>query len=149
MQQKNHGVDLIFFNDEIILPENLIDRIIIWYHEMLCHPDIDRTYKTISQHFYFRGMEARIRTLIQRCGCQKNKRAARKYGHLPPTFQEYEPWKCVQADFFGLWTYKDVNGLDRMIKAVSFIDVATRWPELYEYKSKSSEEISLIFIENG
>ena len=80
---------------------NLIDRVIIWYHEMLCHPGIDRTYKTISQYFYFRGMEARIRTLIQHCGCQKNKRVIRKYGHLPPSFQEYEPWECVQADLFN------------------------------------------------
>ena len=48
-------------------------------------------------------------------------------------------------DLFGPWTYTDVNGIDRVIKAASFIDVATRWPELREYTSKGSEEISLIF----
>ena len=91
-------------------------------------------------------MEARIRSIILSCECQKDKRVTRKYGHLPvPTDQEYEPWECVQADLFGPWKYKDIDSIEREIKAVSFIDVATRWPELHDYGDKSSENIALIF----
>ena len=129
----------------MVLPSNIIDRVITWYHEILCHPDIDRSYKHISQHIYFRGLEARICTIIQRCSCQKDKHMTRKYGHLPASLQEYEPWECVQTDLFGPWKFKDVNGIDRVIQAVSFIDVATRWPELHVYNSKISEDIFVIF----
>ena len=140
-----HGPDLIFCKTKIAVPDTLLDRIITWYHELLNHPGVERTYKTISQHFYARGMEARVRTLVRRCSGQKNKQVTRNYGHVPPTNQSYEPWECVQADLFGPWKFKDIDGIDREIKAVSFIDVATRWTELHEYGSKTSENISLIF----
>ena len=90
-------------------------------------------------------MEARVRKLIRQCSCQKNKRTPRQYGTLPPNIQHYEPWECVQVDLFGPWKYTDVNGIERKIKGVSFIDVATRWVELHNYESKGSEEISLLF----
>ena len=132
-----HGPDLIFYMNRIAIPETLFDRIIIWYHELLNHPGVDMIYLTINQHFYGRGLEARVRNLIRRCSCQKNKRVTRSYGHVPPTYQHDEPWECVQADLFGPWSYTDVNGIDRTIIAVSFIDIATRWIGLHDYSSKN------------
>ena len=140
-----HGPDLIFHKNKVLIPPSLLNRIITWYHELLNHPGVERTYKTISIHFYARGMEARVRIIVRRCSCQKNKRVTKNYGHLPPTFQDYQPWEVVQADLFGPWKYTDVDGIERAIQAVSFMDVATRWPELHEYDSKKSENISLIF----
>ena len=138
--QNIYGLPIIFYKKKIVLPSALIDRCITWHHEILKHPGIDRTYKTISQHFYCRGLEARVIIIIRRCPCQKNKRSTKKYGHLPPAIQE-----CVQADLFGPWKYNDVDGIDRVIKAVSFIEVTTRWPEIHGYGSKTSEDIALIF----
>ena len=40
-----HGPDLIFYNKKIVIPPTLVDRIILWYHEHLNHPGIERTYK--------------------------------------------------------------------------------------------------------
>ena len=140
-----HGPNLIFYKNKVVIPAALIDRIITWHHEILNHPGVERTYKTISQHFYARGLEARVRTIFRRCSCQKNKRVTKNYGHLPPTSQSYEPWECVQADLFGPWSYTDVDGVEQSIRAVSFMDVGTRWVELHEYSSKRSEDISLIF----
>ena len=144
-QLQVNGETLIFYQQKICIPTSLIDQVITWYHEILGHPGPTRTFKTISMHFHFKGMEARVKLLIHRCSCQKNKRVTRPYGHLPPNLQQYDPWKCVQVDLFGPWSYTDANGIDRFIRAVSFIDVATRWPELHSYNEKSSEEISLIF----
>ena len=73
------------------------------------------------------------------------KRVTRSYGHLPPILQQYDPWECVQADLFGPWKYTDPNEIDQSIRAVSFINVATRWPELHPYNGEKSEDISLIF----
>ena len=90
-------------------------------------------------------MEARVKRIISQCSCQQIKRVTRPYGHLPPSLQEYDPWECVQVDLFGSWSYTDTNGIDRSIRAVSFIDVATRWSELHTYNKMKSEEISFIF----
>ena len=107
-----HGPDLIFYKNKVVIPPTLLDRIITWHHDILNHPGVERTYKTISQHFYACGMEGRVCTLIRRCSCQKNKRMTKNYGHLPPTTQSHEPWECVQADLLGPWSYTNVNGIE-------------------------------------
>ena len=140
-----HGSELIFFHEKIALPSTLVDPIIEWYHQILNHPGVTRTYETIFPHFYYRGMRNLIRHLIKSCSCQRFKRVSLKYGHIPPSIRIYEPWEYVQVDLFGPWYFKDIDGIDRQIKAVSFIDIATRWPELHEYDTKASENIALIF----
>ena len=71
-EMKNvYGANLTFFQQKNVIPSSLLDRIIIWYHELLNHPGKDHTYRTISQNFYARGMEARIQLLIRRCSCKK------------------------------------------------------------------------------
>ena len=98
-QLRLDNLDIIFYQqDKIAIPASLLDLIIKWYHTLLNHPDIDRTYRTISAHFYCKGMEVRARELIRQCSCQKNKRTPRQYGTLPPNIQHYEPWECVQVD---------------------------------------------------
>ena len=57
-QLQIQGHSLISFNRKICLPATLVDRIIIWYHEILGHLGPYRTFKTISIHFHYRGMEA-------------------------------------------------------------------------------------------
>ena len=60
-----HGPNIIFFKDKIAIPATLVDRIIIWYQELLNHPGVRYTHRTISEHFYTRGMEACVRILIR------------------------------------------------------------------------------------
>ena len=67
-----HNLDIIFYQkDKIAIPASLLDLIIKWYHTLLNHPGIDRTYRTISAQFYCKGMEARVRKLIRQYSCQK------------------------------------------------------------------------------
>ena len=61
-----------------------------------------------------------------------------------PSLYSINHGKCIQIDLFGPWTFTDYEDNVRHIKAVSIIDVATRWIELHEYSSKRSEDISLI-----
>ena len=64
-QQHIHNVNLIFYKQNTIAPPStLVDAIIALYHEMINHPGVDRTYRTISAHFYSRDMEARVCHLI-------------------------------------------------------------------------------------
>ena len=54
-------VTLICKNDKIVIPTKLQQKIISWYHEILVHPGGDRTERTISQHFYWKGMQKDIK----------------------------------------------------------------------------------------
>jgi hypothetical protein len=42
---------LVLYQEKIVIPATLQDRVIQWYHEILCHPGIKRTEFTIRQNF--------------------------------------------------------------------------------------------------
>jgi len=73
------------------------------------------------------------------------KHPTQKYCLLPPTTAIYTPWQCVHIDLFGPWKFECKDKHQHQLRAVSIIDNDLKWIELHEYKSKSSEEISLIF----
>ena len=43
---------LVCYKDKIVVPTKLQKHVIDWYHTVLCHPGINRTEETISQHLY-------------------------------------------------------------------------------------------------
>jgi RNase H-like domain found in reverse transcriptase len=53
-----HGVvggtsrSLICYNNNIVVPKHLQKHVIDWYHIALCHPGINRTEATITQHLF-------------------------------------------------------------------------------------------------
>ena len=66
---------------QIVIPETLIDRIIIWYHKILSHVRMTRLYNTILVHFYHLSLKHRIETIIQSCDiCQRTKLSGPGYG---------------------------------------------------------------------
>ena len=139
------GHNLATFKGKIVIPDSLIMRFIQWYHEILNHPGKNRTCQTISQYFYHRGLALLVSKFVKDCEtCQKWKRPGRRYGKLPAHTAPYEPWECIQIDLFGPWSFDDINGITRQIKAVTIIDVCTRWIEIQQYDSRRSEDISLI-----
>ena len=77
--------------------------------------------------------------------CKKWKRSTKKYGHLPAHVSHPDPWACVQIDLFGPWSFTDVHGRDRSLRAVSVIDIGTRWIELLPFTDKRSETVALTF----
>jgi hypothetical protein len=67
------------------------------------------------------------------------------YGEIPLSIQEYLPWQVCLVDLFGPWTFKDKDGNEHKLQALSIINIATRWPKIVPYSSKCSEDISLLF----
>ena len=68
-------LSLICFKDKIVVPTLLQKHVIIWYHTLLCHPGINRTEETISQHLWWPKMRDHITNYVSSCPtCQRNKR---------------------------------------------------------------------------
>jgi len=137
---------LVFHQNKIFIPASLLRPIVTWYHENLNHPGVVRTLSTINMHFYGHCLQKFVKHYVASCPiCIKQKHSTKKCGHLPPTKAVYAPWECVHIDLFGPWLFKCKEDKQHKIQAVSIIDNGLRWVELHEYKSKSSENISLIF----
>ena len=60
MKSFHHGGEktryLLCYNDKIAFPTKLQKHVIDWYHTILCHPGINRTEESISQHLYWPKM---------------------------------------------------------------------------------------------
>ena len=67
------GIDLICYVTIldiswcIVIPETLLNPIILWYHKILSHIGMTRLYNTISVHFYHSSLKRRIESIIQSC----------------------------------------------------------------------------------
>ena len=103
-------------HEKIVIPQKLRQKVLDWYHKFLMHPGRDRTEKTISQHFYWKGMHKDIENHCKKCKkCQLSKKKHTKYGHLPPKEAEAIPWDKLCVDCIG--PYKiPVNNKDKPFK---------------------------------
>jgi hypothetical protein len=142
---ESDGLPIYYRKGKIILGPDLFQEVLEWYHSNLNHPGQDRTYKTIASVFYTKNMEAKVRDYVDKCQiCKKSKTPIKKYGLLPLSDLQVDPWEVIQLDMFGPWTFLDANGTQHAIQGLSIIDVATRWTELCPCPSKRSEDIAML-----
>ena len=101
-QTNGTEINLLCYSDRIVVPKVLQPKILEWYHYLLVHPGRDRTLKSISQHFYLKGMTKDVERFCKRCPiCQTTKINKKKYGLLPPKEAEVEPWHQLCVDLIG------------------------------------------------
>ena len=146
-QRKNiENVQVITYKDRILVPKELRNRTLTWYHHYLCHPGRDRMYKTMAATLYWDNMETDVSKFIKTCStCQRFKKSKKKYGKLPPKEVTMTPWETVCIDLIGPYTVTDRSGNDRILNAMTFVDPATGWFEITEIPDKTSARISQIF----
>ena len=113
----------------------------------MIHPGATRTEKTISQHFYWKGMQKDIKKFVNQCPtCQKTKIRTKKYGHLPEKNAEYIPWHKLCVDLIG--PYKIPNKKKpkqpRVLWCVTMIDPATGWLDIKDIDNKTAATVANI-----
>jgi hypothetical protein len=102
------------YNNKIVVPKQLQQHVIDWYHITLCHPVINRTEATTTQHLFWPKMRDQITNYVQACPiCQRNKHKVKKYGWLLPkeTEAEVTSWDKMCIDLIGPYT----QSVDRSI----------------------------------
>ena len=101
---------LLCYKNRIIIPQGLQKRVVQWYHHTLCHPGINQTKETISQHFYWKNMRDQITCNVSTCSvCQKQKKQRKKYGLPPEKEAEYNPWEHLCIALIGPYKIRTKN----------------------------------------
>ena len=76
----------------ICIPNEQLDNIIHFYHQMMNHLIMTQMYKMISQHFINLQLKLHIEQIISTCPtCQHMKLPGQGYGHLPPCNADIAP----------------------------------------------------------
>ena len=94
-------------------------KVLEWYHYYLSHPGRDRTERTISQHFYWKGMQKDIEQHCKKCLiCQRTK-------------IKYQPWEKLCVDLIGPYNIlvkpKGKDMKYQTLWCVTMIDPARSW----------------------
>ena len=148
------GIDLICHITNIgapwriVIPDTLLDPILLWYHRILSRIGMTRLYNTISVHFFHSSLKRRIEAMIQSCDiCQRTKLPGMGYGHLPPRETLVAPWFEVAVDLIGPWQV-NIGTRILLFQALTCIDTVTNLAEVIRIDNKSSVHISMLFENN-
>jgi len=124
---------LVKHKSRLVIPKVLRVRALQWYHHYLQHPGISRLEETLVTVMYWPGLRADVRRHVKSCDrCQKGKRRARQYGHVPPKIADQVPWQKVCVDLIGPYTIKGLDGKIMDFMCLTMIDPATGWFEIVE-----------------
>ena len=138
-------IDLVTFKGKVYIPKSLRTHVVNWYHTTLCHPGENQTEHTIRQYLYWENLRDDVHKICSTCPtCQKNKKHAIKYGHLPAKIAETYPWETLCVDLIGPYTFKRKGKTDLSLWCVTMIDPATGWFEIAQIPTKESGSVANI-----
>jgi Integrase zinc binding domain/Integrase core domain len=138
--QMMHHSTLVFQanSERKVIPVGLQHRIIKFYHDSLKHPGVTWTPQTIQQFMVWPKMQPSIERYANECGtCQRFKYSTKQYGRLPTKIPVDVPWFVVYVDHIGPFSQSDHPNATKYY-ALSIIDPATSWVELFPLPNHSS-----------
>ena len=147
---------LVVHNDKIVVPTNMQEKVVKYYHELLLHPGEQRTELTIGQHYYWKNMRDMVQTVCRACSiCQLTKTKQAKYGLLPQKDPDVIPWHTCQIDLIGCYYFgpatikrgkKRIPNPNRaQLHCITMIDPATGWFEIAEIENKQADTVANVF----
>jgi hypothetical protein len=127
------NVQVMCKDGKLVIPQELQQQAVQWYHHYLQHLGTTRLEETLCAAMYWKGLRHSFRTFVKNCHkCQVNKRRQRKYGKLPTKLVISNPWEALCVDLIGPYTLKGKDGTEIDFMCVTMIDPATSWFEIVE-----------------
>ena len=120
-------------------------RLVEWYHLMLCHPGKDCMEVTIAHYFTFDDLRPMCKRVTSRCDtCQRTKQKTIKYGKLPIKVPEIVPWETPCVDYIGEYKIPRKGKPDLTLQAITMIDPVNGWFEVALLLYKQTDYIAQI-----
>ena len=68
------NIKVLCKDGKLVIPKDLQDQAVAWYHHYLQHPGSTRLEETLRSAMYWKGMQHTIRSHVKKChSCQVNK----------------------------------------------------------------------------
>lgn len=131
----------------IVIPNDWKTRILNESHDdpISAHLGFTKTYKKISQRYFWRGMKPEIREYIRSCSdCQTRKVPRQsKFGKMQYFKVPTEAFQHVQIDVMGPFI-RTTKGNRYIVTAICYL---TKWLECRPLKEATTEEIAKFIVE--
>ena len=124
----------------IALPEQMLDKTIAWFHQIMGHPGSKCLRQTLHKRYYHPQLQCTIDNF--HCEhCQRHKLSGKGYGLLPERELRVAPWTEVAVDLIGPWQLQ-VHGKMVEFNALTCIDTASNLVELIRIDNKSCPHVT-------
>ena len=141
---------LILKDRKIVVSKSLQQRIVTWYHTMLCHPGETRTEESIRQHFTWKGLKPEVCRQCKNCHiCQVTKKVHKNYGKLPPKKPEVTPWEFLYVEMIGPYSIKRQGKEPLQLWCVTMIDPDTAWFEIKDVPGTKRSDVVANIVEQA
>ena len=81
---------------KIVLPDELLESAVRWYHLALSHVRSNRLLDTMSMHIYNKKLRSTIESIVSKCDtCQRHKLVGRGHGEVAAREAALLPWREV------------------------------------------------------
>ena len=130
----------------IVIPTSLSNPIIYWYHQILAHVGMTRWNATVSTHFYYPPLKARVEhiaSIYETCQNVQNYLVL-GFGELPPRNALLLQCSEVTMDFIGPWKIT-LTAQAIEFHAPTWVNTVTNLPEISHINNKTSEYIAMKF----
>ena len=143
LEMKERGNwSLIHHEDRIYVPKVMRQAVIDFYHQMLRHPGMTRTYMTMRPHLSWPKMKEDIERAVAECAiCKEWKRGDKSYGKIPVKTPDTKPWEVVCVDLIGPYPIKGNDHENGKFWALMMIDPILGWFEAEVIMEKSSATV--------
>ena len=124
----------VFCKDgKLVIPKDLQDWAIAWYHHYLQHPRTTCLEETLCSAMYWKGVQNTAQLYIKKCHiCQVNKWQKQKYRKLPAKIVITNPWDALCVDLIVPYATKGKERTQIDIMCVTVIDPAKSWFEIVD-----------------
>ena len=120
--------DCLLWGVRVVVPKNLQGRILQELHSN--HPGVTQMKSIARSYVWWAGIDANVEDLAKGCiACQSHKDAP-AVAPLNPWIWPAKPWYRIHVDFAGPF-------LGKMFFLI--VDAHSKWPEVYEMSSTSTE----------
>jgi ribonuclease HI len=95
-KRTKHGINLL------VIPEHVAGDLILFFHEVYCHPGVGKTEMLIKRQFYMKGLKHKVGNLVGRCvPCKHNKISNRSPTPGVARVDAKCPGDLLSVDIFG------------------------------------------------
>ena len=141
------GVELIHFNNKIVVPKTLQERVMEWYHHHLCHPGETKMERSMNAIYFWQNMQKDIAKHVKTCDmCQRCKKSRNKqYGFVLVKHAELTKWNRVNLDCWGPKIIRN-DEYEDPLRILTIVDPVTGWFEYAHFwKAPTADVIQQLF----
>lgn len=131
---------------QIIVPQNLHERIVHNYHDtaLAGHPGRDETIRAVKEFYYWPGINKYISDYVRQCLiCATTKSSARQAEAVQRPHIPSQPFRTISVDVMG--PYKKTRRGNRFILVAT--DIFTKWVEARATETSTTKDI-IEFLEH-